>query len=459
MRRARTAFCRLPWPLVSALAGLSIALAGDARAVILPDIPLVWHPPVGARAAGMAGAYVAIADDYEALLHNPAALARVPRPEVGGAVERRSPEQEISYRGRQEVSKLTKTQVHSVGFAYPFPVYRGALVIGMAYDRAIPMNSEYFRTGAGGAVQSEEESIIEEGSVGAWTSGVAFDPSPTLSLGASGTILAGSSRRHTRFQYQAADNSDYEDTVSDTNNSDISAVTGTIGALLRPHPSTRFGIALHLPEDFTLEGRFTRDVRHYRETNFRAAAPQPAPGDTLDYAEDYSFEYKLKLPLRVSMGAAVALGGTLGGLTIAGQVDIADWTQLELAESTLRTDDREYAYRSVTDLRVGLEYARDLGVAADSRMPLRLRLGYALLPVPYRFVATDVFRDQSEIASFDPDRTQISAGLGLGVDPNTMLDAAWTRTSFERSAQSEAGAITRERVSENSILVGIRFQI
>jgi long-subunit fatty acid transport protein len=459
MRCARSSSLGRRWPLVPILAGLALAFAGSARATILPDIPLVWRPPTGARAAGMAGAYVAIADDYEALLQNPAALARVVRPEISGTVERRSPKQEITFLGHREVSQITKTRIQALGFAYPFPVARGSLVVGMAYDRAIPMDSEYYRAGAGGPVGSENESIIEEGGIGAWTSGVAFDLSPTLSFGASGTILSGSSQRDRTFHYRSATSPDYEDTKSSTSNSGINAVTGTIGALLQPSKSVRVGIALHLPEAFTLDGKFTRDIRHYREAVYNPHGDQISPGDTLDYAEDYNFKYKLNLPLRVSMGLALTAGGALTGLTVTGQADLADWTQMELAGSTLRTDDRQYAYRSVTELRVGLEYARELALTSSSRLPLRLRAGYASIPVPYRFVGTDIFLGEAAPARFSPDRSLLSAGFGVGLDPNTMLDAAWTHTNFERSAQSSAGVVTRERVSENSVLVGVSFRI
>jgi hypothetical protein len=113
----------------------------------------------------------------------------------------------------------------------------------------------------------------------------------------------------------------------------------------------------------------------------------------------------------------------------------------------------------VTDLRIGLEYARDIAITSESRLPLRLRAGFASIPVPYRLVGTDIFLGEAGTARFAPDRTLLSAGFGIGIDPNTTLDAAFTRTNFERSGQSAAGAITRERVSENSILVGLTFRI
>jgi long-subunit fatty acid transport protein len=255
---------------------------------------------------------------------------------------------------------------------------------------------------------------------------------------------------------------DYEDTRSSTDNTDITAVTGTIGALLRPSESVRVGVTVHLPETFTLKGRFTRDIRHYRAAVYDTLGHQIAAGDTLDYPEDYRFEYELKLPLRVSAGVAVAAGGPLTGLTVTGQVDLADWTQMELAGRTLRTDDRQYAYRSVTELRVGLEYARELALTSDSRLPLRLRAGFASIPVPYRFVGTDIFLGAYDTARFDPNRTLLSAGFGVGIDPNTTLDAAFTRTNFERNGRSGRPPderVTRERVSENSILVGLTFRI
>lgn len=434
------------WPLALLLAAMVPGIVSDVRATMPPDVPLVWRPPTGARAAGMAGAYVAVADDSEALLHNPAALSRVDRPEISGTVEWRVPKQEITYLGGPETSKMTKTRIHALGFAYPFPVYRGSFVVGMTYDRAIPLDNEYFRRGGGGGVQQEEESILEEGGVGAWTSGLAFDISPTLSLGASGTILAGSSRRDRTFSYAQAGGTDWEATKSGTE-MDVDAITGTFGALVRPSSAVRAGLVLHLPESFTLKGQINEDTRRYQ-----------AAGDTLDYRDQYRFEDKLKFPLRISAGLAVAVGGPLTGLIIAGQADVADWTQIDYA-GPLRTADRQYAYRSVTDLRIGLEYTRSITIAPGSRQPLRLRAGYASLPVPYRLVGTDVFLGGYDIARFAPDRTLLSAGLGIGLDPNTTLDAAWTHTDFERSGESAAGVVTTERVSETSILVGVSFRM
>ena len=448
MRRAWISPRGGSWPLAAALAGLLLSAGGGARAAVPPDIPLISRPPMGVRAAGMAGACVAIADNYEALVHNPAALARVSRIEISGTVEQRAPKQEATYLNNPEASRITKTKIHALGFAYPFPVYRGSFVVGMAYDRAIPLDSEYYREGVGTGVQREQESIIEEGGVGAWTSGIAFDLSPTLSLGASGTIFAGSSQRNRTFHYGQWQQmvGDFEATTS-TTNMDIDAVTGTLGALLRPFKVLRGGIVLHLPETHTLKGRITEDTQRYE-----------VAGDTLDYRDDYRFEDKVKLPLRISLGLAATPGGALTGLTVTGQADLADWTQIDYA-GPIRASDRQYAYRSVTDLRVGIEYARDLALTTDSRLPLRLRAGFASIPVPYRLVVTDVFRGLYDTARFAPDRTLLSAGFGLGLDPNTMLDAAWTRTNFERSGQSAAGVVTRERVSENSILVGLTFRI
>jgi long-subunit fatty acid transport protein len=434
------------WPIAGLLASLVAGLAGDAGAAMPPDLPLVWRPTTGTRAAGMAGAYVAMADDYEALLHNPAALSRVDRPEIGGTVEWRVPKQEVAYLDRTETSKLTKTKIHALGFAYPFPVARGAFVVGMAYDRVIPLDSEYFRSGAGSGVQREEESILEEGGVGAWTSGLAFDLSPTLSLGVSGSILAGSSRRDRTFTYAQSGGPDYENTTSNTE-MDLTAITGTVGALVRPMNAVRAGFVLRLPETFTLKGKINEDVRRYQ-----------VAGDTLDYQDQYRFEDKVKLPLRASAGLAVALGGPLAGLTVAGQADVADWTQIDYA-GPLRTADRQYAYRAVTDLRIGLEYVRGITLTPGPRQPLRLRAGFASLPVPYRLVGTDVFLGEYQVAHFAPDRRLWSAGIGIGLDPNTTLDAAWTHTAFERSGTSDAGVITRERVSETSILVGISFRM
>src|SRR2546428_575593 len=70
---------RFSLPLACALLGLSV-LAGEARATKYGGEFL--KVPVGARAVGMGGAFVAVADDATAPWWNPAGLVFLPYREV-----------------------------------------------------------------------------------------------------------------------------------------------------------------------------------------------------------------------------------------------------------------------------------------------------------------------------------------------------------------------------------------
>jgi len=430
--------------LLSALAA-AIVLPAAAPAQILPDLPMVHRIGVGARALGMAGAFAAIGDDASGLYYNPAGLAQLRATEFSGSVQSRSVQYETTYAGNGESSDLDKSRIHSFSFGYPFPTWRGGLAIGFAYHRVGDFDQDYYRRGSGGAIQSEEESILEEGGLGAYQAGFAVQVSPTLSLGITGSILAGTSTRDRDFRYEEAGSPDYEITTTSTE-LDLVAISGTLGAMYHAAPF-RLGLALHLPESYSVDGRSTEDVRRYQQD-----------GDTLDYYDpDIRFEDEIDLPFRTSLGLAVSPALAAGELTVSVQWDYADWQQIDYA-GLLRTDDREYAYRSTHDLRFGVEFA-------PARLPLRLRAGYLHQPLAYRLIATDVFMGSAGVARIDSDRRYFTFGAGLQLDPTFRIDAAYLTGGFERSGVSgrpgpaDSRPATSEKVDDSRFLLGATFAI
>jgi hypothetical protein len=432
---------------LAALLGL-FALAGPAAASIPPEIPLVNRLGTGARALGMGGAYVAVAEDYTALAYNPAGLAQIRRVEFAGVVDHSSFDQTNTYWQRQETSPLTRSDLQSLGFAYPFATYRGSLVIGFAYDRAIPLNSDYYRAGSGGPVTLEEELMSEDGSVGAWRAGVAADVSPQLSLGAAAVLLSGHSRRERTFTYAGTNgvDSEYTYTVTDL---DYTAVTGTIGALLRTAGGLRFGLALHLPETFTLQGTVSDDVHREQQIT-------PDSTERLSDVGDFVIDEEIKLPFRVAAGLSYVPGGALKDLLLSFDLTYADWTQIDY-NGLIRASDRSFAYRATTDLRAGAEYT-------FPTIPLRLRAGILSQPVAYRMIGTDVFMGNGEQAHFTNSRIYGSVGAGLLVEKSLTLDVAYLFGGYERTGGGgvEDGrqiGVTTEKVKDRRIYFGAAFRL
>ncbi|MCC7143158.1 MAG: hypothetical protein IT349_13755 [Candidatus Eisenbacteria bacterium] len=421
----------LVWVLVT-LATQSV----ESRATIPPDVPLVNRPGVGTRALGMGGASVGVSEDYHALAINPAGLAQLRRVEFGLEFKRKSITSDATYLGETHSVPLDKTRIQSIGFAYPFPTYRGALVVGMSYQRVADLDQDYYRAGRGGEIQSEVETIFEEGSVGAYQAGFAVAASPKLNLGATATFYSGGSDRERSFTYRSTNGIDRERTNT-TQEMDIHAISGSLGALVQLRPDLRLGLSLHLPESFTLEGSGDDDI-------VRVGTEPP---DTLDILEPYTFSDELTLPARFSAGLAWTRNGWLASADAA----IADWKQIDYY-GPLRTEEREYVYRTEVDLRLGVEYT-------FPNTPLRLRAGYASQPVAYRPIATDVFRGEFAFADFEQDRRTWSFGGSVLLEESMMLEAAYVTGGYERRGRSPRGVETIEKLDQNDLLVGVTFRL
>lgn len=437
-----------PASLIPALALLAVAVlvaasVEQAAAVIpdqpIPDIPLVYRPGTGARAMGMGGAVSASIADYAAVYHNPAALALIRRTQITGSIEHRGVDRDDSYLGQKSSTSLSKTRLHSLGFAYPYPTYRGSLVIGFGYDVVSPFDSDYLRAGSGGRIDFEEETILEDGVLGAWSAGFAVDVSPRVSLGVAGVILTGDSRRERLFLYEDAGGLDWEWTAT-TTDMDFTGVTGRLGALVRLDHGVNLGMVLHLPERIDLSGSAYDDVRRYE-----------AGGDTLDYEERFNFDENLRLPFRMTgaLSYASAIGG--GSLTAGAEATFTDWKEIDYA-GRIRARGLGYAYRSTAEIRVGAEYTL-------RPVPLSLRAGFVSQPLAYRPINVDVFRGDYEIATIDKDRRAWTLGLGVQVDPSLRIDFAYVRSSHERSGRSAAGAVTAESVRESRLLMGVLLEL
>lgn len=416
--------------------GIAFGLVGgSAAAAVPPEIPLVPRLGVGARALGMGGAYTAVADDYAALYYNPAGLAQIRRTEFGIGFDHRSVKSINTYLGNRESTPLDKTRIESLGFAYPFPTYRGSLVIGMAYHRVATFDQDYFRQGSGGEIVSESESIREDGSLGSYEAGFAWDLSPTLSVGAAGVILAGSSDRHRDFEYEGDNGIDFESTITQTH-MDITAITGTLGAMVRFDPKVRLGMALHLPESFNLDGRILDDVIRY----------QADPVDTLDYVDEYSFKDDLSLPFRFSAGLSYASRGLL----VSGDLTYADWKEIDY-DGPIRNG-RDYAYRATTDLRFGVEYA------LPTEPPVRIRAGFISQPLAYQLIATDVFYGVANKADLTWDNRYFTLGGGILLDRSLTLDLSYVFGGYKREGSSPVGR-TVEEIKDRRLNLAATFRL
>jgi len=226
---------------------------------------------------------------------------------------------------------------------------------------------------------------------------------------------------------------------------DLNAVSGTIGAMYHAAPF-QLGLALHLPEQFDVDGQTTEDVRRYE-----------VAGDTLDYYDEYAFEDEIELPFRTSLGVAFSPELRTGDLTLSAQWDYADWEEIDYAApcaprtastsiappttSASAPSSPSTAYRSAC--APASSTAGCVPLCRDRRLHrgrggCRLRRGAALLHSGGRSPARSDLRDRFRLLE------RILPPFGGGGSP---------------VLGEEQGAITEEEVQDRRILLGATFRI
>ncbi|MBM3319007.1 MAG: hypothetical protein FJY75_14265 [Candidatus Eisenbacteria bacterium] len=394
----------------------------------MPEIPLTRDTGTHARALGMGGAYVALSEDAGGLRYNPAGLARVMRPEFSGSFTDISRRMETDFEGVRARATLGRTHLTALGFVYPFPTYRGSMVIAFGYSAPALLDRDYVRRNYAGSAPADavSEEIFEEGQVGEWSFGYAVDVSPTLSLGLRASWVNGGRKQDWLYRDENFDIHDFLDT-------DVRGFTGSLGAQTRIAQWGRAGLTVDLPRWLWIDGS-VRDI----------------PGE-----EAWTIDEDLTLPFSVAGGLSAAVQRLL----LAADARYTDWTRIDYA-GPLRYesgDRRRLAYRRTWNLHLGAEYLLD----AVPSLGMRLRAGLALEPVPYRVLLEEIgvgddgyARPLYREADFDPDRLTWTAGLGLLLQQSLTLDLAYARGGFKRS-----GVLLAEKETEQRLLVSAAFRL
>ena len=394
----------------------------------VPDLPLTRNTGVSARALGMGGAYLAISDDGAALRHNPAGLTRIRRIEFAGSFIDRAIDMKTTDHGSQGIAEMTKMRIAGLSFVYPFPTYRGSMVMGLGYHVPHILDRNYVRAGETSEGWREEE-LFDEGTVGEWSFGLAIDFTPEVSLGFRLTRIYGSRFRDWRFE-----NAEVTPAWHETNDLTVSGYTASGGALIQILPTTQLGLVLDLP----------RWLHNEVETTYEDGS--------IGVAED-------DMTLPFSLGAGVA--SHLKNLLLTADVRMTDWTQIDYEGPMRYVDEsgqRQQAYRRTWDIHVGAEYLLDL----SDELPLRLRAGFAMEPVPYEAVFEDIDFPSPEDegvpvyseGTFDPNRRYFTFGAGTLLAQSMTIDIAYATGTFTR----EGGTLV-EKEDERRVMMTAGFRL
>jgi hypothetical protein len=141
----------------------------------------------GARAEGIGGAFIGVADDATAIVWNPAGLVQLERPEASVVTRFISEKESYNYTYTPS-SNTSLSQSHLAfnfgSFALPFKLGSTSVVVAAAYQRQIDLYSNE---------KMASNEVEGKGGVDTFTPGISVKLSPILSVGVAANIWTGSS--------------------------------------------------------------------------------------------------------------------------------------------------------------------------------------------------------------------------------------------------------------------------
>jgi hypothetical protein len=408
---------------------------------------------IGARALGMGGAYLGVSDDYSAGYWNPAGLAQIRRLEGFGTMSHFQRKNNLTMENFSGYNELSKTQLNSLGLAYPVPTYQGSLVFSIGYHRIHPYESNvkfsWFNPFPRDLSQ-QTWSLTEEGGLNNWVFAGAVEVAPKLSLGAALNIWTGSSDYRESFSdvdVTGKAPGDFSETqMAYVVNSKFSGYNLKLGALYRPISFVRLGLTLSTPTFITGSETWTKDITDVdKEDSVFVYHYDNGDGPV---------EYKLRSPFSLAVGGAV----NLPLLLVSGSVEWTDWSQTRyLTEPPFVITDFEDDKRSLANDSLRATYrsnALRFRLGAEFTLPvldMQVRGGYILDPQLLKNLP---------VAS---DRQFLTAGVGIFLDKQIRFDVAvmhgkWTEYSTLDDLSNDLYATT-EKITTNKILtsLAIRF--
>ena len=404
---------------------------------------------VGVRAMGMGGAFVGVADDFTAMYWNPAGLAQMQHREVQVSFLRNSRANDSVFNGTAGRSELTNTRFGSLGFVYPYPVYRGSLVLAAGLTRIKDFDWSLNLKGDDQGLTADH-ALQHEGELALAGVSAAIDVSPAVSLGATLGLVSGEDEAVNEFDWADSQDEFLEqrffarDSFTDEYQWTPYAVLGAMLRTPRDNPRYRLGAT------FTTGG--THKIRYV----FRGS-PSDTGYSSVQYddgtVEKFSDEeerntYELALPFEFGVGASAE---ALPGLTLAGSLHLAEWSQSEYKgadEHRLRADTSfETQYRDVLRYHFGVEYQVPV-VALD------LRAGYFVDPVPF-IGPRDPGSDDPTIR-IEEDRRFITLGAGVLIDEAMQIDIAWVWGAFKQ-VEKYSDNVLSEDYAINRLVVGVGY--
>jgi len=367
---------------VSNQAPFQEALAEDLlKRVEIPSSP----NPVGsgARALGMGGAFIAIADDATAASWNPGGLTQLETPEISavGAYFHRTDDNTFGTNpeasGDQSVSN---TQLNYLSATYPFAVFDYNMVVSVNYQNLYDFNMSW-QLPINQAMETysldQNLDIQQEGSLSAYGLAYSVQVLPSVSFGFTLNFWQNGiyDNKWKRAEHSSGTGFDFGDPfLYESNTTDQYTLTGfnaNIGVLWNITSHFTFGAVLKTP--------FTADVK--REFATRTTQTFSEPAFDSEHAQSFTDYGEMDMPMSYGIGLAYRFSDQF---TMAADVYRTEWGDYMYKDSMgaktcpvtgLPQDQSDVD--ATNQIRVGAEY---LLIMEGYVIPLRAGLFYDPAP-------------------------------------------------------------------------------
>ncbi len=382
---------------------VSISFLSPSPTLCQLEIPSSFNPVgQGARALGMGGAFIAIADDATAASWNPAGLIQLERPEVSivGSYFHRT--EDLDFGTNPESSgnqTVDETRVNYLSATYPFSLMNRNMVISINYQNLYDLSRNWnFPL----IVSSDPDNTLlfnnvdykQDGSLSAWSLAYSFQITPALSIGATVNI----------WEDGIEDNNWQQKSKLKTEGNVLGNPIKSESTLVRDYDlnGLNFNLGLlwnitnHLTLGAVLKSPFTADVDLNSKFNSRVYISE----NVIETSSSSSDDLDLEFPISYGLGMAYRVSDIF---TVSLDVYRTHWDDFEFEDS------QGNKFSAVTGKPSG---------ESDIDPTNQIRMGAEYLLVRDKFVIPmrgGVFYDPAPAEDNPDDFFGFSLGTGIGV--------------------------------------------
>lgn len=351
-----------------------------------------------------------------------------------------------------------------------FPAFtRGLSLIGFE-TFAIDLDADAFLAGdpnpflpavQPGTTILQDGRLTETGGMNELSFGGAIEAARNLMVGVSVNVLFGKYDLRNEFSeddFRNENDGEFGSTDFDFLRYTQRLETEIVGVNLRAGLSSnvtkdlRIGLSLETPSYYVMDEQFSTRL----ETAFDNGDRFVYGDDFNEDAESGEFEYEITSPWRFGIGATYSIGN----LTLLGDMEFVDWSQLEFRLGDIDVAFRDQFerenqnlqdnYESVVNTRFGVEY----GIG-----DFIVRAGFGQQPDPY--VGERVISSNGD--ELDRSKEYFSLGFGYRFADDVRFDAAFMQQQFDDInivySEVDTPLVIDESVERNFFTIGLTIGI